>query len=427
MGGALLQLVAFGQQDTYLSGNPQITFWKVVYKRHTNFAIESIKQNNTGNYPSYSYSISRSGDMIHKCYLRVTVPQLGTQSHNWPYNLDQNDGGDYDGDEFLAYKNKFGHALIESMSLKIGGVTVDTQNGEFLEIWKELTMTTEKERGYNMMTGIDESELAVSDNWKKRTFYIPLQFFFCQHPGLSLPLIALQYHDVQIDFQFKEFKEMLCCEGSGNIDDKLTRPRFKPANGEHFNIELFVDYVYLDVDERRRMAQSSHEMLITQTKKISHVITRGVNHAAIDLKNLNHPVKELIWVAKRNTNDKDDFDFGNDESENGEIMKTASLSLNGTQRIEERDNLFFRCIQPYQHHTRIPMNYIYVYSFALKPEEIQPSGSCNFSRLDNAYLNVTHSAPGNDGDVDNYEYVIYALNWNVLRIQGGQGGIAFTN
>lgn len=421
MGGALLQLVALGQQDTFLSGNPQITFWKVVYKRHTNFAIESIRQTHTGNYPNYTYTISRSGDLIHKCYLRVKVPRLG-------------DGTNTTGN-WLSYVNKFGHALIESMSLKIGGVTIDTQTGEFLDIWNQLTMTTEKQDGYNAMVGIYETDIDLEFNNKERTYYIPLQFFFCQNPGLSLPLIALQYHEVQLDFDFRSFKDMLCCNDTSDIDTLLNDSQFGIQNAAErvFNIDLYVDYVYLDVDERRRMAQTSHEMLITQTKQIQHVISSGVDRDRIDLKNLNHPIKELIWVAKSNntmSEPKNYFDFGNEHSitsgdDTSEIMKTASLTLNGTLRIEERDSLFYRCIQPYQHHTRIPMDYIYVYSFALKPEEVQPSGSCNFSRMDNAYLNVTnYKAPSMS---EAFAYHIYALNWNVLRIQSGQAGIAFTN
>ena len=132
MGGALLQLVAYGQQDVYLTGNPQITFWKTVYKRHTNFAIETIRQDHTGSYPNHSYKIARSGDLIHKCYLRVTAPKLGNQNSQ--------DGDD----EWVSYVNKFGHALIKSMTLKIGGVTVDTQTGEFLDLWTQLTTESEK-------------------------------------------------------------------------------------------------------------------------------------------------------------------------------------------------------------------------------------------------------------------------------------------
>ena len=414
MGGALLQLVSLGQQDVFLSGNPQITFWKVVYRRHTNFAIETVAQVESGSYPNLNYTISRSGDLIHKCYLKVTVPELNGE---------------------LSYVNKFGHALIESVSLKIGGVNVDTHTGEFLDIWNELTISAEKQEGYAKMIGSFETEMEITDHRTARSYYIPLQFFFCQHPGLALPLVALQYHEVQINFKLRGFDDMLCNPNGSNAIN------ISETQDNTFRVELFVDYVYLDADERRRMAQSTHEMLITQLKVVRHtVIGSGDSNESsdrINLRNLSHPVKELIWVAKNtelNAQPKRYFtyyreNFENDDDDDDdvevapvrEIMTSASLVLNGTHRVDERDNLFFRFIQPYQHHTRIPNDYIYVYSFALKPEEIQPSGSCNFSRIDSAYLNVTgrHS--------QNTEYVVHALNWNVLRIQGGMGGIAFTN
>ena len=300
------------------------------------------------------------------------------------------------------------------------------------------------------MIGIDGA-YDPSNSYRRdaRTFYIPLQFFFCTNPGLSLPIIALQYHEVQIVFNFRKFEDMLTLtRGDSGSDSKTINTILydNPNIRKDFNIELFVDYVYLDVDERRRMAQSSHEMLVTQTKRISHMIQSNIESDRIDLKNLNHPVKELIWVTKVNHGEvnRDYFDFGYSDSNNAigrdgvvntgfyethEIMKQASITLNGNDRVEKRDSMFYRCIQPYQHHTRIPNNYIYVYSFALKPEEVQPSGSCNFSRIDNAYLNVDNNTENLDGGIasDAYEYVVYALNWNVLRIQSGQGGIAFTN
>jgi len=444
MGGALLQIVAQGQQDVYLTGNPQITFWKVVYRRHTNFAIESIKQSKSGSFPDETYTIERVGDLIHKCYLKVTVPELTatptlTSEHR------------------LNYINKLGHALIDTMSLKIGGVVIDTQTGEFLDIWSQLTLPEEKRVGYEFAIGHDDT--IDEDNYNKRTFYIPLQFFFCQHPGSSLPLIALQYHQVQIDFKFRKFSDLVyLVEENTSSGNRSAIPNYSGIligdhqivkedllanqNDKTINIEFFVDYVYLDSDERRRMAQSAHEILITQTKKISHIMPSGVDNDKIDMKNLNHPVKELIWIAREKKEEdpayynhgnkyfqynyhKDDFDnVDNTNIVFEEIMKNASITLNGTNRISTRDSMFFRFVQPYQHHTRVPLNFIYLYSFALKPEEVQPSGSCNFSRIDSAYLNVENNPSSSRGLV---EYVIYALNWNVLRIQSGMGGIAFTN
>ena len=397
MGGALLQLVALGQQDVYLSGNPQITFWKVVFRKHTNFAIESILQTKKGGGDEHKYEISRDADLIHKCYLKVTVP-----------DLEQPDGGDED-NKYITYVNRFGHALIKSVTLRIGGKVVDTHYGEFMHIWNELTMSAEKMDEYSRMIGNFETEMELNKQTKARTYYVPLQFFFCQHPGLSLPLVALHQDIVEINFELENFTSLL---RHVNTETELN-------NDKNYNIEFYVDYVYLDSDEKRLMQQTTHEILMTQLK----CIEGSESSTSIELRTLSHPVKELIWVAKpveTSTGldiNKKSLRF---DSDGKEIMKSATLFLEGTERVN-RDNLFYRFIQPYQHHTRIPNDFIYVYSFALKPEEIQPSGSCNFSRISTSKLNVE-----NNDDIEGVvQYTVYALNWNILSIQTGKGNILF--
>ena len=362
MGGGLMQLVAYGSQDVYLTGNPQITFWKVVYRRHTNFALESVEQTFNGTAAPGSSAvatISRNGDLIHKCYIVIKAKAPVTDA-------------------------KAAHNLIESVELEIGGQQIDKQYGDWMSMWNELSLSDDKQAGYKEMVKGDENDM----------LYIPLQFYFCTNPGLALPLIALQYHEVRIKVKF-----------GGNAGD------FDSGDAK-----LWVDYVYLDTDERRRMAQSSHEFLITQLQADGgNTAKAGGDVARL---NFNHPVKELVWCY-------DSAGLG----EQGTLKQlhsdaTHKLTLNGHDRAAPREGKYFTHVQPYQHHTRIPIgNKIGVYSFALKPEESQPSGSCNFSRIDNAQLCTKIADVGATAET----LKIFATNWNVLRIMSGMGGLAYSN
>lgn len=425
MGGGLMQLVAYGAQDVFLTGNPQITFFKVVYRRHTNFAVESIQQVFNGDADfgrRVTATISRNGDLVTNMYLQVTLPDLETN-------------GGY-------YVNSVGHALMNSIELEIGGQRIDKHYSDWLEIWSQLSMPEEKRAGYKEMVGMYDGTPTES---KKRTYYIPLIFFFNKNPGLALPLIALQYHEVRINIDFAEFKKLVWG----------TTQASTPKLGE---ASLWVDYVYLDTDERRRFAQVSHEMLIEQlqfTGDESIGDTNSNNKTEKYRMNFNHPVKELIWVYKSSEaeTENDHFNYSRDSTVSGkddlpswqhtpdpdtdvsahefnhhpnpgfnDPIESAKILLNGHDRMQDRPGSYYRLVQPYQHHTRVPNKHIYVYSFALKPEEHQPSGTCNFSRIDNATLSLTFKPNTNAGKVK-----IYAINNNVLRIMSGMGGLAYSN
>lgn len=381
MGGGLMQLVAYGAQDVYLTGNPQITFFKVVYRRHTNFACESIEQTFNGSVSfgrKVTATISRNGDLITNCWVEANMPETT--------------GG--------AYVNSVGHALLKSVELEIGGQRIDKHYADWLEIWSELTLPEEKRAGYKHMTAKADTTVLTFTGGK---LYVPLVFFFNRNPGLALPLIALQYHEVKINIEFEEKSKLL---GSGaSITDEL-------------EASLYVDYVYLDTDERRRFAQVSHEMLIEQLQFTGdESISTGSNKIRL---NFNHPVKELLWVVKDPSQADDPFSY---TDENGvEPIRRAKLQLNGHDRFSERDGSYFRLVQPYQHHTRVPSKHVYSYSFALKPEEHQPSGTCNFSRIDNATLNLDCNTLDADAVLK-----VYAVSYNVLRVMSGMGGLNFSN
>jgi hypothetical protein len=399
MGGGLMQLVAYGAQDIYLTGNPQITFFKVVYRRHTNFSMESIQQtwNGTvGNGSRASATISRNGDLVMGLHLQVGAGALtGAKACQNP-----------------------GSSLIDEVELEIGGQKIDKHYGHWLENWAQLTVPNPGMK--TAIQGIGDSGNAIGTLHQLTTLqggvygvgtatdvdqYIPLQFWFCRNPGLALPLIALQYHEVKLYLTFASL---------------TAGPTISDSTGG--GIKLWADYVYLDTDERRRFAQVSHEYLIEQVQHF-----QASASSSIDL-NFNHPVKELIWSG-----------VGGAASDAASVATPTAitagtsfiLKLNGHDRFASRPLTYFTRkqvldyhsgpggIQAYGSNVGKLQDSIAVYSFALKPEEHQPSGTCNFSRIDNAQLTSTGSLTG--------DYNIYAVNYNVLRIMSGMGGLAYSN
>merc|ERR1712063_246215 len=477
MAGGLMQLVAYGAQDVYLTGNPQITFYKVTYRRHTNFAMESIEQTFNGQADfgrRVTCTISRNGDLAYRTYLQVTLPEIN-QDHSGS------------GAVYARWLDFPGEQIISQVEVEIGGQRIDRQYGDWMHIWNQLTLSKEQERGYHKMIGnttqltyICDPNFAAVDGpcsadgvrqvcaprnaLPETTLYVPLQFWYCRNPGLALPLIALQYHEVKIN---------------------------------------------LDTDERRRMAQNPHEYLIEQ---LQFTGDESVGSSSNKIKlNLNHPCKELIWVVQPDVNVDycasttsghtlnhllgaqpfnytdaldalpnavhafggspsattssfittsgmftDPFanevvsasanDLGNTTdsgvSDAGTFVLSetaldmhcwgenpvvvAKLQLNGQDRFSEREGTYFDLVQPFQHHTRAPDTGINVYSFALRPEEHQPSGTCNFSRIDNATLQLVLSNATVQG-VSTAKVRVYAVNYNVLRIMSGMGGLAYSN
>lgn len=401
MGGGLMQLVAYGAQDIYLTGNPQITFFKVVYRRHTNFALEAIEQTFSGGTPDFNkrvtVTISRNGDLIHKVYLIVDLPAI-TQS-----------AGTFEWTRYV------GHVLIDYVEVEIGGQRIDKQYGDWLTLWNELTQTAEKEDGYNVMVGNTTALTTPGSGTAATRLYIPMQFWFNRNPGLALPLIALQYHEVKFNFEFRPSTDLYI------TDDGLVPTSGAPSMTDAF---LLVDYVYLDTDERRRFAQVSHEYLIEQ---LQFTGAEGISSTSNNIRlNFNHPVKYLVWTVQLDsnvatnvnewTNYTDATGYSGDDP-----LTNAKLQLNGHDRFQVRLAAYFNLVQPYQHFTRIPARGIYVYSFCLKPEEHQPSGSVNMSRIDNATLLLTTASSAAS------KVYIYAVNYNVLRIMSGMGGLAYSN
>jgi hypothetical protein len=476
-----MQLVSYGAQDVYISGNPQITFWKILYKRHTNFAVESIEVTFNGQADfnkRVTAVINRNADLMYKTYVQVVLPEVTCGSG-----------------ETFRWMHYIGHRLIKQVEVEIGGQRIDRQYGDWMQIWTQLSteagtvraldsiigntpdlVLVKNEHGVGLNEPCSSSEVTKScvgfKGTPAKTLYIPLQFWFCRNPGVAIPLIALQYHEVRISVDFET--QPNCIYSSGD-----------PTVGSLAAASLYVDYCYLDTEERRRFAQQSHEYLIEQVQYTgAESITSSSNKIQL---NFNHPVKELLWVVQRDSfvdcssggeantsylgqqpfNYSDDWDlavgllsvFTNDGTTDAPTtteptdagsgtasnyllakllvdadvrcdgknpVEVAKLQLNGQDRFTEREGSYFDRVQPYQHHTRTPSTGINVYSFALRPEEHQPSGTCNFSRIDKATLQLTVSVNTVTGQ-NTAQVRVYALNYNVLRVMSGMGGLAYSN
>ena len=542
MAGGLLQLVAYGAQDVFLTGTPEITFWKVSYRRHTNFAMESIEQTFSGQADfgrRVTCTISRNGDLCYRTYLQVTLPEINQSMVPT--------GGDGVYARWLDY---IGEQMIAQVEVEIGGQRIDRQYGDWMHIWNQLTMSQEQKRGYFKMIGNTTQLTYITDPMfasvsgpcssasgpsqvcaprnalPETTLYIPLMFWFSRNPGLSLPLIALQYHEVKINLDIRPIGECLWAvksisSTSGIMSVPIAYQQSLVA------ASLYVDYIFLDTDERRKMAQNPHEYLIEQ---VQFTGDESVGSSSNKIKlNFNHPCKELIWVVQPDANvdycssldatgtlfktlgaqpfnytDAIDalpnaiHSFGGPAETNGSNsfitssglfqmpgaidntgtatasnewlnaslspdtpfnnqgasisgsyvsdagtfvlaetaldmhcwgenpVVTAKLQLNGQDRFSEREGSYFDVVQPYQHHTRNPDTGINIYSFALRPEEHQPSGSCNFSRIDNAVLQLVLSS-GTVAGTATAKVRVYAVNYNVLRVMSGMAGVAYSN
>jgi hypothetical protein len=333
--------------------------------------------------------------------------------------------------------------LLKEVELEIGGQRIDKHYSHWMNVWNELTEDTHLTilngglmRPSDLTTGGSGTEVARAPTPFQRMSFgvkadgttapaetyacVPLQFWFCRNPGLALPLIALQYHEVKVAITF---------EAESNISSSTT--------GSLSGVKLFADYIYLDTDERRRFAQVSHEYLIEQVQYQSE--SAGSTFTL----NFNHPVKELVWAGARAAGVNIHAGPGNPSElvladgtklarSTASAGSTTTLKLNGHERFSPRHSNYFCRTQVWQHHSHghggSKSDAVSVYSFALKPEEHQPSGTCNFSRIDNAQLVFTKAVGGSAASgAHNAGLHIYAVNYNVLRIMSGMGGLAYSN
>jgi Large eukaryotic DNA virus major capsid protein/Major capsid protein N-terminus len=475
MAGGLMQLVAYGAQDVYLTGQPKVTFFQAVYKRHTNFAMENIQQTVNGtpsNSGRVSVTIARNGDLVGNMYVSLLPATANLTSNNTVFDT-----------------NWIAERALADIEMTIGGQRIDKHYQTWWRLYAELFLGESDKYSWGKMTTSSCSAAnaggAASLNGNQGRVFLPLLFFFNRNPGLYLPLIALQYHEVRLDFDLTSY--------------------YSSYFGTDF--QVWANYVYLDTEERRRFAQKGHEYLIEQVQHTGgDSTTSSYDSFQLIRLSFNHPVKEFVWCytnpnasATANLNALWNFCTGtgnvqvtcntavfvnsnnyilphltgvphlyfapngaapglfsgllpansgvgvantyswieecypssyNNASGGPGLYETGPLNqfkiiLNGQDRFKEQLGKYFNQYQPYQYHSGTPYPGIYCYSFALQPEEHQPTGTCNFSRIDNAQVAVSIKAGGISGAAPTQK--LFAVNYNILRIQSGMGGLAFSN
>lgn len=490
-GGGLLQLVAVGKQDVFLTGNPRVSYFKFVYNRHTNFAVESQQLYFDGT-PNFGQKISclvpRAGDLLGPMFLRITLPQLylTTQTQPVPFKV--------------GYCNSPGHVLIQEISVQIGEQEIDKQTGQWMEIWSALSTDASQREGFQAMiqqrpgypfldygnnapdvsgstttlpkrifsrengnslvdvsgVSVDTDLIFPSTSYPRNyddpimgpvTLYVPLRFWFNKNPGSYLPLLAMQYHPIRINITLAPLNMMYYTKQLYLQEANVHLCGSQSVQPAQLDIQLWGDYVFLDVPERRRFVSTALEYLIEQVQYTPPLAIPANSRNATLRIDFNHPIKEFLWVLQRNVmvNRHEYFNWsslGSYEIEmayvNGfseppnrtDLMVNAVIQLDGQDRFDARDPAYFRLVQPYQRHTSIPVDrYIYCYSFALRPEELRPSGSLNASRIDTIVLQLGMQAPATNyctsalfGDMTAY---VYGLNYNVLRVVDGYAGLLF--
>ena len=407
MGGGLIQLIAVGIQDIYLIGNPQITFFKTVFKRYTNFSIEAMQQSVDGR-PDFNQqievTIDRKGDLLKDIILEILLPILPS-GYYWTDGI--------------------GNLLVKQVDLEIGGQLIDRHYSEWLDIWSQLTVNASKIGAYNAMVGnFDSNSSREANALTQFRLYVPMFFWFNRDYALALPLIALQYHEVVLKITLRDFHS--CYRNSNNVSTLL--------NG--YQIEQFrvwADNIFLDMDERRNFAGKTHEYIIEQLQYGNDEFISASQKSISKLLTFNHPVKELFWVHVRNDYLQTNILTGNQQlnynlvtiPDNVETFGEGVLQLNGIDRFDKRSANYFRLVQNYQFLTRYSSKKIYIYSFSLYPEKQQPTGSCNMSKITSVKLFLDYN--GIDNSQNAMILKVYGLNYNIFRIMSGMAGLSFSN
>jgi len=442
--GGLLQLVAQGRQDIYLSGNPQTTFFKHVYRRYTNFSMEMqyIPFDTAAEFNKLiSVTIPRNGDLLSQLYLEISLPQITPEgpiptSSAVPCGVASTPTTDYTATPpSVSYSNGIGYGMIDYISVWIGQQEIDRQYGEFMYLWTQLTTPGSKQNGIRTMIG----QQSVFNQYTQQGplhLFVPLYFWFCRNPGLALPLLALQATPIKLYIHMKNGSQVVFSNAleqsvlaTGNCVPVTAAP---PVITE---MRLWGNYIYLDTEERRRFVSSKHEYLIEQVQQQTrYSIPAMATKVSIPL-TFNHPIKELLWVVQqdRMVTANETFNYGSRMLlqaglPNLDLISTALLQFDGYDRFQVQSAEFFRLMQPYLYHTAIPNatdegNFIYVYSFSLNPEAEQPQGSFNASRIDSIVLQLAMNTQVNSLPAG---CTVYAINYNVLRIVAGLGGVLFT-
>ena len=472
MAGGLLQLVAKGQQDEFISVNPDISFFKYSYKKHTNFSMESIQLtfninpilSSSSISSGYLCKIGRYADLLSNLYFCYKLPDI------------------YSSDVYkFRWINNVGSLLVKKATIIVGNVTIDTITGEWLNIYNSLINGEDNLTNYNKLTGnvedlinpkMNEPRISIKNNRfnysfypasiknsnipsiKSRDIYVPLRFWFTKVPSLALPLLKLQYSDIYINMEIENV-ENLYQVYSEDLQKYISPTYYNELYNDHINILTFVNntaitpyieanYIFLDNDERNEMISSAKtDYLVEQLEISSDKILKSNNNSStiIDL-NIHKHTKEIIWTAKRDDyykfNERNNYTASIPENGNSGILDKCSIIINKTNnRIEEKNADYFNIIQPYQHHSAIPKQGIYCYSFSLFPEKVYPTGSFNTSVVSTS-LQIYNRTYYNNDDINakltnmnkntyTFDYIVnvYSITYNVYEIIGGVAGMKF--
>jgi len=473
-GSTLVQLIALGACDTALTANPEVTLWRMRVQKCTNFALESVLQQFTGQTSfgtEVSVTLNRTGDLIYWQYILIDIPGIvgvatgsgesssGVQrfpSSN-PCNPCSDGSGmstdisatDLDDDLFddsesitsldgeisqdacsgltgayAHWVNEIGFAALSRVSFSIGGQIIDTVYSHYLHMWEELSGLPGKRLEEMIGKRYTVAQL-VADSQHSRRLYVPLPFYYTRHSGNALPLISLQFHNMQVHAAFARLEKLIQVSSPDvkvlKVSDGL------PITSQDVNAFLQTTYVYLDMEERDRFAVGSFQQLITQVQMFDTVSTSAQIHATI---NFNHPTLEMMWAVQRKCQAEANNTFNYSGYQNRDPILRAILRINNLARYD-REAKYFRLCIPWQHHTNTPKSFVYNYSFAAEPETAQPSGSLNFSRIDNVDMQLqlqpelfSKSSGSCCGQVALY---VFARSFNLIRFKEGLGGLAYSN
>ena len=406
MTGGLLQLAFKGPQDIYLTGNPQMTFFKSVYKQHSNFTKDTqlLQFENDIKLGTNHYCvIKRYGDLLSNLYLYIELPEITSADSN---------------ETWKGYVNGVGYSIIKSVSLDIGGLIIDKLDYTWLDIYNELY-----DQKSDDLIGKFNTDISLQENSNSKKLYIPLKFWFTKNPGLSIPLIALQYHEIKINIEFKNWNEII----KSNISNFIT-------TNTKIKAHIIADYIHLDDNEKKFFTATNHEYLIEQLQILSEYdITNNTTTAKVPL-DFSHPIKEIVWVIADNVNHSQNTKTGNNwlsytsiSSSYRDTFTTAKITMNGLDRTNDMSCEYYRQVIPYESYNFLPRKYIYCYSFSLNPTQFQPSGSCNYSKINKSYLHINFNPINNIGGTTNGRIKIYGTNYNILSIKQGMGGVLFMN
>jgi hypothetical protein len=356
------------------------------YKKPTNFSVNTRKVQSDNKFDfgqKVKFTIPRYGDKINGMYLEIELPTLTN----------------------VGYINTIGYGLIEYIDVEIGGKRIDRHYDTWMDITDKLMIKSDYIDGINEM--VLRFETHTDESFKGGTVIVPLKFWFTESLGQSFPLTSLSHQDIIIYVKLKPFKDVWMSNSS-----------LSPSNTYEITTgHLLVDYIRLDKLERQLTYNSKYKYLIKQVQLVDVSTLENGTQIKISLESINYPVTELIWVIRSDNRETDNdwFNYKSTINPDNDPMISARITFDEKERLEEHSAKFYRMVQPHKRHSNIPNDYIYSYSFAAKPEfDAQPTGSCNFSELDDVQLHLKLKP-----NLSKSRVFVYAVNYNVLLVEDG--------